>query len=143
MAMYWDDVQRLKRVEAKANELGFIFSVGNYSYGSIKGTTSGFICLKPRVDCLPLYSRDAEIYTGTVEEIEVWLRGFEWAREYDSMLKLSNNKLRERKEQDERNKQLLKTVKTGKKVEGVMGSTDINTWRDTVEEFLGEDDIPF
>lgn len=143
MAMYWDDVQRLKRVEAKANELGFIFSVGNYSYGSIKGTPSGFICLRSKTDCLPHYSRDAEIYTGTVEEIEVWLRGIVWAREYDSMLRISDDKLRARKEQDERNKQLLKTVKTGKKAEGIMGSNDVTTWRDAVEEMLDEDDIPF
>lgn len=63
-------------------------------------------------DSLPIYSRDAEVFIGTLEDAGCWLTGVEWARDYDSMLfgNRHNNK-RERKEQDERNKRLVKILK--------------------------------
>jgi hypothetical protein len=51
---------------------------------------------------------------GTLEGLETWLHGVRWAREYDMMLKLSDEKKRARKEQDERNRILLKTLKDSK-----------------------------
>jgi hypothetical protein len=65
-------------------------------------------------DALPIYSRDAELFVGTLEGLETWLHGVRWAREYDMMLKLSDEKKRARKEQDERNRILLKTLKDSK-----------------------------
>ena len=118
MALGWDEVQRIKRVEAKANELGFMFATGNYTYGS--GVIS-YICLKPMGDFLPHYSRGAEIYTGTIDDIDTWLRGIEWARNYDDMLGLSTDKKRSANEQSERVKQLMKTIKTGTLIDGKLG----------------------
>lgn len=145
MVIGWDEVQRMKRVEAKANELGFMFATGSYSYGQ---DVISYICLKPKDDCLPHYSRNAEIFTGTLEEINNWLRGIEWARSYDDMLKLSNGKKRQEREQVERNKQLLKTIKTGKLAEGTVGATDINkvfgTLNDAYEQVMQDyDNLPF
>jgi hypothetical protein len=65
-------------------------------------------------DALPIYNREAELYVGTLEGLETWLHGVRWAREYDMMLKLSDEKKRARKEQDERNRILLKTLKDSK-----------------------------
>jgi hypothetical protein len=140
MALGWDDVQRMKRVEAKAEELGFKFSSANYNYGN-SGNIS-YISLKPKEDCLPHYSRDADIFIGTLEEINTWLTGVEWARSYEELLKLSNDKKRSEKEQAERNRQLLRTIKTGRKVEGVVGSLDINEWRAQLDKEF-DDEIPF
>jgi hypothetical protein len=33
MAIGWEDLQRVKRVEAKADELGFVFKSGDYTWG--------------------------------------------------------------------------------------------------------------
>jgi hypothetical protein len=74
------------------------------------------LALKPRHECLPIYSRDAELFVGTIQDLERWIQGFHFARKYDSMLfgnKYDNQ--RDRKEKDYRNKQLLEMVKTGKK----------------------------
>ena len=70
------------------------------------------VALKPKADCLPIYSRDAELFVGTIEQLERWLQGFHVARKYDSLL-LGNkhDALRQRKEQDFRNKQLIKQIK--------------------------------
>jgi hypothetical protein len=135
MAIGWEDIQRIKRIEAKVTELGFIFAEGNYTSGYENNNN---ICLKPKVDGLPHYSRNAVIFTGTLEEIALWVQGIEWARQYDEMLKISNSKKREEREQVERNKQLLKTIKTGKLADGTVGSMDI----DDVEEQY-DDNIPF
>jgi hypothetical protein len=56
------------------------------------------------------------VFVGTIEELEMWLRGLQWARNYDRMLfGLRHDKNRERKEQDERNRQLVAILKTGVK----------------------------
>ena len=70
------------------------------------------MALKPKADCLPIYSRDAELFVGTIEQLERWLAGFHFARKYDSLL-LGNkhDALRQRKEQDYRNKVLIKQIK--------------------------------
>lgn len=123
MALGWNDVQRMKRVEAQAESLGMKFtneSAGR-SWVDIGGGVE-VICLRPKDDCLPHYSRDARLFTGTVEQIEDWLQGIAWARDYDEMLKLTNKTKREAKEQVERNKHLMKTIKTGKLVTGRVGS---------------------
>jgi hypothetical protein len=141
MAIGWDDVQRMKRVEARAEKLGFRFGSANTSWVDIGG---GFamIYLKPKDDCLPHYNRDAQIFAGSLESIDNWLDGIEWARSYEELLKLSNDKKRSEKEQSERNRQLLRTIKTGRKVEGVIGATDVNEWRAQLEDEF-DDEIPF
>ena len=78
-------------------------------------TDMDMVAIKPKDnESLPVYARDAEVFIGTVESLEVWLRGVEWARQYDELLRLSNRKKRERKEQDERNRQLVKMLKEEK-----------------------------
>ena len=70
------------------------------------------ICLMPKDDeALPVYARDAELYIGTIEQAEEWIRGVLWARQYDNLLRLSDDKKRARKEQDERNRNLLRKIK--------------------------------
>jgi hypothetical protein len=58
------------------------------------------------------------------------------------MIKLSNNKKRVEKEQVERNRQLMRTLKTGKLVQGHKGSLD-SFLEDAYDHFVDEDEIPF
>ena len=113
-------VLNLRKLEARIDRLGF--RMGNPKHGSYRSEFGDLVALFPKDDALPIYSRDAEIYTGTLEAMADWLNGFEKAREYDRMLmgKTVETK-RERKEQDYRNQQLLKKIQeAGEESEEVM-----------------------
>jgi hypothetical protein len=140
MATGWEDLQRMKRVEANADALGFVFEANPYIYsGSWIGEAgNGQIYVKPKDECLPHYSRDTYFFTGSLEQIDYWLQGLVWARNYDQIIKLSNPKKRTALEQLERNKQLMRTIKTGKLASGTMSSTRINDLTDIVIEYADD-----
>ena len=115
----WNTVERVRRLEQQVDALGFKFAKSKHSDWS---DDHGALSLKPKdLDALPIYSRDAELYVGSLEGLEAWLHGVRWAREYDMMLKLGDDKKRSAAEQKERNRQLMRTLKEGKRVEGSVG----------------------
>jgi hypothetical protein len=99
----YNAILELRRLEKAVDELGFMMSsprTGNW------GNDGDRVSLKPKdADSVPIYNRDAEVFTGTLEQLQVWVRGVAWAREYDSMLKLSDDKKRAAKEDQERARQ--------------------------------------
>lgn len=108
----WNTIQRIKRIEEQIDELGFKFSKSKHSDWS---EDHGALSLVPKdQDALPIFSRDAELFVGSIERLEDWLAGVKWARDYDAMLRLSNDTKRARKEQDWRNKSLLTQIKESK-----------------------------
>jgi len=112
----WNTIQRIRNIEEKIEQLGFKFSKSKHSDWS---EDHGALSLVPKdADSLPIYSRDAELFVGSLERLEDWLAGVRWAREYDMMLRLSDEKKREAAEQKEKNRQLMRTLKEGKRVEG-------------------------
>ena len=114
----WNTIQRIKRVEQAVDEIGFKFSKSKHSDWT---EDHGALSLVPKdPDALPIYSRDAELFVGSLERLEDWLAGVRWAREYDMMLKLGDNEKRAKAEQRERNRQLMRTLKEGKRVEGIV-----------------------
>lgn len=101
-------VRKVHELEERCERLGFMMTDSRHGYGDELG-------IQPKDDdSLPIYSRDAELFVGTLEQLEVWIRGIEWARNYDQMIKLSDKVKRERKEQDERNRRLVKILKEEK-----------------------------
>jgi len=113
----WNTIQRIKRIEQEVDKLGFKFAKSRHSDWS---EDHGALSLVPKdVDSLPIYSRDAELFVGSLERLEDWLHGVRWAREYDMMLKLSDENKRMAAEQKERNRQLMRTLKEGKQVERI------------------------
>lgn len=103
------EVLKLRRIEKELDELGFILCAPKQGWDTADHNIIG---IKPKdKDSLPVYSRDAQVFQGTLEQLEVWLRGVEWARGYDMLLKLSDEKKRERKEQDLRNKHMVAVLK--------------------------------
>jgi len=114
----WNTIERVRRLEQQVDELGFKFAKSKHSDWS---DDHGALSLKPKdVDSLPIYNRDAELYVGSLEGLETWLHGVRWAREYDMMLKLSDQKKRASAEQKERNRQLMRMIKESKQVEGMI-----------------------
>jgi hypothetical protein len=111
----WNTIQRIKRIEEQISHLGFKFSKSKHSDWT---EDHGALSLVPYdADALPIYSRDAELFVGSLERLEDWLAGVRWAREYDTMLRLSDDNKRARAEQTERNRKLMRTIKEGKSVE--------------------------
>jgi hypothetical protein len=121
----YQSVLQIHRIEAEVSSLGLMLCNPSRSYLEY----GELVAVKPKdKDSLPVYARDAELFVGSIEQLEVWLRGVKWARQYDELMCVSNNKKRERKEQDLRNKNLLKSLKDGKIVDGTAGAnTTINS----------------
>jgi hypothetical protein len=101
-------VRKIKSLEEQLHALGFRWGFDKHSHYQEFGDV---VAVFPRDDELPIYSRDAQLFSGSISELERWLQGLKWAREYDIMLRLSDEKKRERKEQDERNRQLVRMLK--------------------------------
>jgi len=113
----WNTIERIRRVEEQVDKLGFKFSKSKHSDWT---EDHGALSLVPKDhEALPIYSRDAELFVGSLERLEDWMAGVRWAREYDMMLKLSDEKKRAAAEQKERNRQLMRTLKEGRRVEGI------------------------
>lgn len=106
----YQTILRIRRLEEEVDRLGM--RMGNSKHGNYGQEFGDVVALFPREDALPIYSRDAELFVGTLEEMEVWLRGWQQAQLYHSMLIGRNfEKTVARKEQDYRNQQLMQTLK--------------------------------
>jgi hypothetical protein len=103
-------ILRIRRLEEEIDKLGF--RMGNPKHGNYRQEYGDVVALFPKGDCLPIYSRDAELFVGTLEEMEVWLRGWQQAYTYHNMLigKTFETKVK-RKEQDYRNNILINQIK--------------------------------
>jgi hypothetical protein len=117
----WNTIQRIRHLEKQADGLGMMFT--KYKHDEMYGES---VALIPKdTDALPIYSRDAALFVGSLENAEQWMRGVEWAREYDRLtIDRNNDKKRERKEQDERNRQLMRTIKNSQLSTGVVNPQD-------------------
>jgi hypothetical protein len=103
---------KIRRLEAICDKMGFMLCHSKHGYHREFGDV---IAIKPKdQDSLPIYSRDAELFVGTFDQLEIWLQGLIWARDYDRMVFGSKHESnRERKEQDVRNKKLVKILTDG------------------------------
>jgi hypothetical protein len=106
----WNTIKHIRSIEERADRLGM--KLAPYRHDDRYGEN---LALVPKDnDALPIYTRDAILFAGSLEGAEYFMQGVLWAREYDRMLIDKNTDAkRERKEQDERNKQLMKTLKDG------------------------------
>jgi len=95
----YSQMQLFERLKERANECGFEVRAAKFG--------ENFLTLCPLDDELPLYSRDADFYNGDAQSLLTFIHGMNWAREYDTMIKLSNDDKRQEKEQKIRNRQLL------------------------------------
>ena len=107
----WNTIEKIRRLEERADKLGLKFAA--YKHDDMYGEN---VALVPKdKDALPIYARDAVLFAGSLEHADRFMQGVLWAREYDRMNTDRNlDKKRERKEQDERNKQMVKILKEEK-----------------------------
>jgi hypothetical protein len=106
----YQTILRIRRLEEEVGKLGM--RMGNTKHGNFRQEFGDVVALFPKDDALPIYSRDAELFVGTIEEMEVWLRGWQKSFEYHRMLIGRNFEEKiKRKEQDYRNEQLMRRIK--------------------------------
>jgi hypothetical protein len=98
-------VVELRRLEADLDQLGLMLCHPKHNSWS-NDAFGDRASVKPKdAEALPTYHRDAELFTGTLEQIKTWIIGVKWARDYDRILRLSDNEKRAKKENEERARQ--------------------------------------
>jgi hypothetical protein len=83
--MNWYSIVQIEAVKTRLNNLGYKMLPAKYRQ-------DGLIGIYPADDKNPLYSRDAEVFCGTVEDITAWVRGIEHQSGYLKMLKATSDK---------------------------------------------------
>jgi hypothetical protein len=102
-------ISKIRRIEGTLKSMGMMWG-GNPSNWSDLGTPNDRVTIRPYDDALPVYIRNAIIFEGSIEEVDTWVKGIEWARNYDTMMKVSDEKKRAKKEQDMKNDYLIKAL---------------------------------
>lgn len=102
-------IRKIKYLEEQLDKLGMRWAASS-RYGDAEET----LTVMPKEGCMPHYARNAELFTGTIEGLQIWLQGIDWARRYDIVLGLQTEQRRVRAEQNEHNKQLMKRLKDEK-----------------------------
>jgi hypothetical protein len=106
MSIGYNTILRLERVRAECGRMGFdITSPGPYN------DSIDMLALMPAKDALPIYSRDAELFVGTLDDLEQWLRGANWMHQYYALHKLVDEKKIKKKEDDIRHDQLVRKLR--------------------------------
>jgi hypothetical protein len=117
---------RWQRIESQAKLLGFRLDKpkhGHWGGGSSDGVDQ--VALYPDGDALPVFTRDAELFTGTFRDVEIFLGGWTKAQSYDMILRMTDEKRRRKFEDAERARQAeIKKREEQKKMIEVLKSTD-------------------
>lgn len=105
MAITAEDYKNIKILEKIAEDCGFKLMV------SVRNYANSELCLMARDNELPIYNRGAELQTGSVEELTAFLRGWIKHKEYLTVIGACTDKNVQRKENDYRNRSLIKVIK--------------------------------
>ena len=95
---------RFQRIEAQAKSLGFRLGRPPHHYTNDYGDV---VTLYPDDTALPIYRRDAELWTGSFNDIELFFMGWAKAQQYDAMLRMTDDKRRKRYEAKEVERQRI------------------------------------
>ena len=98
VAVGMDMIARIDHVRELADHYGF--RLGKAPYSNF-GDNIDSIALYPKDDSLPVYSRDACLFTGNLSEVETFFEGIRWSRNYDQMIGAMSVQRREQYEAKE------------------------------------------
>ncbi len=101
-------ILKIRRIEEECAKMGFRIAHTKYQYNSEYGES---LSIMPTGDSLPIYSRDAELFSGTLEQLDIWLRGATWMHSYYMLLMLVDDKKVAIKEDGVRHEQLVRKLK--------------------------------
>ena len=81
------------------------------AWASISG--EDVVVIYPSEKGLPHYARDAELFIGTLDDVQLWLFGIQWMASYIAMIGVDTGTKRIAKEEAERERQLLYALRNG------------------------------
>ena len=67
----------------------------------------------PSEKALPHYERDAELFIGTLDDIDTWLAGVQWMQAYYATIGIDDGSHRAKAEDAERNRQMMYALQNG------------------------------
>lgn len=102
-------IKKIEQVEQRCRELGLVITSPRMI------CDQDMVAVYPAKDKLPVYAQDAELFVGTLEELEMWLWGIVWAREYDMILGACKPARRDKFEDNERKRQLMAILRKQQK----------------------------
>lgn len=118
--------QHWQRIEAQALTMGFCLGMPRASGGWSRMEDGDMVTLYPADEALPVYSRDAEIWTGTFRDCEIFLNGWARSQQYDHLLRMTDDRRRKKFEDAERARQAeRKKREEQKKMMAVLRATDL------------------
>ena len=92
-------IDRIDHVRELADFFGF--RLGRRPHSGFGDSDIEPIALYPKDSCLPTYSRDACLFAGSLSDVENFLDGIRWSRNYDNMIGATSDKRREQYEAKE------------------------------------------
>lgn len=95
-------ILKIQSLEQQIHALGFRWGYDKHGRWGDGNDFGDKVAIFPRDEELPAYSRDAMLFCGTINELQTWINGVKWARDYDMLLKVSDDKKREKGEQKHR-----------------------------------------
>jgi len=96
---------RWQRIEEQAKLLGFRLGHPRHGHWSSSDGSGDQVTLYPDGEALPTFNREAEIFTGSFRDCEIFMAGWVRAQQYDMILRLSDEKKRKKYEDRERARQ--------------------------------------
>ena len=109
MATGYDTILTYRRIEKQCADMGLQICGPKHGWNREYGAV---LAVRPLDDALPIYSRDVELFIGSLEELEIWLRGAEWMHTYYALLKIVDNKKIQKKEDGVRHGRLVEKLRT-------------------------------
>lgn len=92
-------IERIDYVRELAEFFGF--RLGRRPHNGFGDSDIDPIALYPKDNCLLTYSRDTCLFVGSLSDVENFLDGIRWARNYDNMIGATSDKRREQYEAKE------------------------------------------
>lgn len=103
-------ISKIEYLKEECDKLGFVIGWSKSDYNKEFGDV---VALYPKdTEALPTYSRDAQLFVGSIDHLAQFLRGVNWAREYDMLLfGVKHDDSRSNREQKVRNRALMNQLK--------------------------------
>ena len=116
--------KRWQRIEEQAKHLGFCLGPPRGNGWNMRDD-GDMVTVYPADAALPVYTRNADLFTGTFAQVEVWMQGWMQAQQYDAMLRMTDDKRRRKFEDAERARQAeQRRREEQKKMLAVLRATD-------------------
>lgn len=95
----WHTIVTVRTLEEMAAAEGLVLKPARDSWGNSTSTTMVSLCTPEDGNSLPIFSRDTELYAGTVTDCITWLQGWQKQRTYLTILFEHKQGTIERREQ--------------------------------------------